>query len=207
MTTGSTPGALAEGPPITDVPRLRRGFLPVHAFANLTVWTLFFTAIVFTVQLRLRQLAPEDKAGVLSTVLLVSSILTLITNSPSGRLSDRTTSRWGMRRPWLAGGAVVGFAALLIMAVSPTVPVLVIGSCFGQVGFAICVTVLLSLLPEQMPSARQGRSAPCWGWARRWRSPSGWSSAAAPAGTHRAVQRPGRHRSRAAGCPLGRLRR
>lgn len=156
MTTESTPRATTDGSTIDAAPRLRRGFLPALAFANLTVWIAFFTPIVLTVQLRVQQLAPEDKTGVLSTVLLVSSILRLITNPLSGRLSDRTTSRWGMRRPWLVGGVIVGFLGLLVMGVASTIPVLIIGSCVSQIGFATCQTEMLSLLSEQVPGNRRG---------------------------------------------------
>ena len=133
-----------------------RAFLPALGIANATVWLAFFTPIVLTLPQRAEHLSPHDKAGTLSVVLLISSVFGLVTNPLAGRLSDRTTARWGMRRPWLAGGMAVGFVGLVVMALAPSVPVLVVGSSLMQIGFATTLTVLLALLPEQVPAARRG---------------------------------------------------
>ena len=61
-----------------------------------------------------------------------------------------------MRRPWLAGGIAVGFVGLVVTALAPSVPMLVVGSALIQMGFAATVTVLLALLPEQVPPAKRG---------------------------------------------------
>lgn len=144
------------GPSADPATPQRRGFLPALAVANATIWLAFFTPTVLTLPQRAEHLAPDNKTGTLSVVLLISSVFGLIANPLSGRLSDRTTARWGMRRPWLAGGMAVGFAGLVVMAVAPSVPILVVGSSLMQIGFATTLTVLLALLPEQVPAARRG---------------------------------------------------
>jgi MFS family permease len=158
MTTpaASLPTDSSQEPPADPRSRQRKAFLPALAIANSTIWIAFFTPVVLTLPLRVEHLSPDGKARTLSIVLLISSIFGLISNPLAGRLSDRTTSRWGMRRPWLAGGMAVGFVGFVVMAIAPTVPILVVGSSLSQIGFATTLTVLLALLPEQVPSARRG---------------------------------------------------
>ena len=39
-----------------------------------------------------------------------------------GKMSDRTTSRLGMRRPWMVIGLVGGSLGILIVALAPNIP-------------------------------------------------------------------------------------
>jgi MFS family permease len=58
-----------------------------------------------------------------SRVLSIGAFFALASNPFFGRLSDRTTSRFGMRRPWLIGGVIGGAAALSIVARADTIQV------------------------------------------------------------------------------------
>ena len=47
-------------------------------------------------------------------------------------MSDRTTSALGMRRPWMVIGLVGGSVGILIVALAPSVPVVLVGWCIAQ---------------------------------------------------------------------------
>ncbi|WP_375388665.1 MFS transporter, partial [uncultured Amnibacterium sp.] len=94
------------------------GFIALLALTNLGVWFAFFTPFIFTLQLKVQLLAPENPGGALAVVVGATSIFGLVANPFAGRLSDRTTSRFGMRRPWLLGATVLGVIGLVIMGLS-----------------------------------------------------------------------------------------
>jgi Na+/melibiose symporter-like transporter len=52
-----------------------------------------------------------------------------------GRMSDRTSSRLGMRRPWMVTGLVGGSVGILIVALAPSIPVVLVGWCIAQLLF------------------------------------------------------------------------
>lgn len=68
--------------------------------AQLGICIAVFTPIVVTLALRVAQIVPEAERGAaLGKVLSVGALLALIGNPLFGALSDRTTSRFGRRRP------------------------------------------------------------------------------------------------------------
>jgi len=82
------------------------GFISIYAAAYGGTWLALLTPIMITLALRTRQLDPTGSEYGLSLVLAVGALFALIANPLIGWLSDRTTSAWGMRRPWLIGGAL-----------------------------------------------------------------------------------------------------
>lgn len=56
---------------------------------------------------------------VLGVVVLVSRVWDAVIDPAIGALSDRTTSRWGRRRPWMAGGALPLALTFMLLVVIP----------------------------------------------------------------------------------------
>ncbi|GAA0459356.1 MFS transporter [Actinoplanes capillaceus] len=135
---------------------MRTGFVAAFTIAHFGLWVSLLAPIIITLQLRVQVLAPGHEAGVLSLVLAVGAILGLLVNPVVGRLSDRTVSRFGMRRPWLVAGALLAFAGALVMALVPTVPGLIGGWALAQIGFNTTLAVLLALLPDHVAAERRG---------------------------------------------------
>jgi MFS family permease len=102
---------------------------------------------------------PEGAVGGLSLVLGVGAFVALVANPFFGRLSDRTTSRFGMRRPWILGGAIAGSIGLLVTAVARNVPTILAGWCVTQLSFNALLPALVALLPDQVPVEQRGRVA------------------------------------------------
>jgi MFS family permease len=118
-------------------------------------WLALLTPIMVTLALRARELAPATSEYSHSLVLGIGALFALFSNPIIGLLSDRTTSRWGMRRPWLVGGAISGLASLGLVAVAPSVPWLVVGWCLAQISFN-AVLAPLAALPCGAPCASRG---------------------------------------------------
>jgi MFS family permease len=74
-----------------------------------------------------------------------------------------------MRRPWLAGGVVIGWLGLLIIALAPNIAVVLLGWCLAQLAYNATLAAITALLPDQVPAEqREGASPESWGSPCRW---------------------------------------
>lgn len=60
--------------------------------------------------------------GVLGAVVLASRMWDAVTDPLLGGLSDRTATRWGRRRPWMAASIVPLAAAFALLLTPPETP-------------------------------------------------------------------------------------
>jgi MFS family permease len=82
--------------------------------------------------------------------------LAMVGNPFFGKMSDRTTSRLGMRRPWMVMGLVGGSLGILVIALAPSVPVVFAGWCMAQLFFNALLAAMVAVLPDQVPSVQRG---------------------------------------------------
>ena len=161
MTLHAEASTLVEAATPRAVPAARVSwpFIAIYALAYTGVWLALLTPVLVTIALRVRQIAPANAAAHLSLVLGVGAVFALIGNPLFGRLSDRTTSRWGMRRPWIVGGMLVGAAALSIIVWAPSIPFVLLGWCLAQLAFNAVLAAIVALLPDQVPVWQRGTVA------------------------------------------------
>lgn len=131
----------------------------LYAAAYTGVWLALLTPVMVTLALRMQELAPAQAAQRLSVVLATGALFALLGNPIFGHLSDSTVSRFGMRRPWLIGGAVAGFASLGFIAIAPSVGWVLVGWCVAQLAYNAALAPLAALLPDQIPLAKRGTVA------------------------------------------------
>ncbi|HEY0694859.1 MAG TPA: MFS transporter [Kribbella sp.] len=74
-----------------------------------------------------------------------------------GKMSDRTSSKLGMRRPWMAIGLVVGPLGVLVVALAPNIPVVLLGWCIAQVFFNALPAAMVAVLPDQVSVVQRGQ--------------------------------------------------
>jgi MFS family permease len=158
---GATPRTVLPAEPVlppdsavTGAP-MRGRFLLVFALANLGIWLGFFAPFIVTLQLKVQAVVPHDPTSALPIVLGLPALIGVIANPLAGRLSDRTTSRFGMRRPWLVGAYLLGIIGLTIDGLATTVPLLFVGTLLFGSSFAASLSVLLSLIPDHIPWNRR----------------------------------------------------
>ena len=101
----------------------------------------------------------EQAPTSLSLVAGTGAFLAMFANPFFGKMSDRTTSRLGMRRPWMVTGLLGGSVGILVVALAPSVPVVLVGWCIAQVFFNALLAALIAVLPDQVPVAQRGRVA------------------------------------------------
>jgi MFS family permease len=169
-TTGAERPAVS-GSAHTDVPpageaRVGPRFLFGYAFAYFGAMAATLPPVILTLQLKVAELTTVSPEIPLSVVLGVGALAAIVANPVFGRLSDRTTGRWGMRRPWLIGGVLVALLGLLVVAVAPSIPVMTVGWVVAQLGFAATMSVLIALLADHVPVRQRGTVSGLLGFAQ-----------------------------------------
>lgn len=134
-----------------------RGFITAYALAYFGLWVALLTPVVVSLAIKVQQVDPQTPARSLSLVLGIGAFLALVSNPVFGKLSDRTTSRFGMRRPWLLGGAVAGALALLVVSTAQSTFVVLIGWCLAQLAYNVLYAAITALLPDQVPPGQRGK--------------------------------------------------
>ncbi|WP_350350401.1 MFS transporter [Microbacterium sp. A8/3-1] len=159
MTTNADgPIATAQDPaPPRTAPPASAGFITAFVAAVLGVAVATLAPLSVTLALRIQQLDPENAPASLSLVLGVAAVVALLSGPFFGQLSDRTTSRWGMRRPWLLGGLLVGLIGLVILSMSASIPMMLLGWCITQLGFSALNAALAALLIDHVPELQRGK--------------------------------------------------
>lgn len=137
-------------------PRASRRFIALYGLATFGFWMTVMTPVIVTMALKVNQLAPDSKETTLAWVLGIGAFVAMIANPVAGLFSDRTRSRFGMRRPWLAGGALLGLAGLAIVAASPSVWLLMLGWSLAQLAYNAVLAALMALMPDQIHESQRG---------------------------------------------------
>ena len=113
--------------------------------------------VLVTLALKVNALVGIERAPAsLGLVTGLGSLVALVANPLFGRLSDRTTSRFGMRRPWMIIGLVGGSLGVLVVAVAPSIPVVLVGWCTAQACFSALQAATVAVLPDQVPAGQRG---------------------------------------------------
>lgn len=133
-----------------------KSFVFLYALAYTGVWLALLTPMLVTISVLVRTLAPQNAASDVALVLGVGAIFAMIGNPIFGHLSDRTTSRHGMRRPWMIGGMLCGTVALALIATASNLFVALIGWCLAQLAFNAVLAAIVAILPDQVPASQRG---------------------------------------------------
>ncbi|WP_177154835.1 MFS transporter [Glycomyces harbinensis] len=142
-----------------------KGFIVRAALSNYGLWTALLTPGIITLAIRVEQVAGADFEAVYAAVLSVGATIGMFGNPVWGRLSDRTRSRFGRRRPWIALGAAAGVGGVAVVAFVPQVWALVLGWAIAQAGFNAALAAMMASVPDQVPVKDQGRVSGAFGAA------------------------------------------
>jgi MFS family permease len=137
--------------------RVSGQFIVLFTSAQLGTSLLFLAPLLVTLALKVNSLVGIEQAPAsLGLVTGVASLLAMVSNPFFGKLSDRTASRLGMRRPWMIIGLVGGSLGVLTVALAPSIPVVLLGWCAAQLFFNALLAALVAVLPDQVPQVQRG---------------------------------------------------
>lgn len=122
---------------------------------NLGVFLGFFTPIQILLPMQLQRLDAAHKAELLSWVTGVGALVAMVVNPLAGALSDRTTSRFGRRRPWILAGALLGAGGLLLTAGRHGLVGITVGWVVAQAGLNVMLAGAAAPVADQVPRAQR----------------------------------------------------
>lgn len=147
--------ALAPEAPVAH--RIGWRFMSLYALAFMSTNLVFQAPILVTLPLRVNSLVGIEQAPKsLALVAGIGAFVAMFGNPFSGRMSDRTSSPLGMRRPWMVIGLVGGSLGIVVVALAPNILVVLVGWCIAQLFFNALLAALIAVLPDQVPSSQRG---------------------------------------------------
>jgi len=154
MSAFSAPAPLADDS--SSMPRVGWKFIVLYAAAWTGVWMALLPPVLVGLGLRVHAIDPENAAGDLALVMGAGALVAMFGNPLFGHLSDRTTSRFGMRRPWLIFGSVAGAGGLATIACATSIWQVLLGWCATQLAYNAALAALMAILPDQVPERQRG---------------------------------------------------
>jgi len=106
-------------------------------------------------------ISPDHKEWVLGFVTALGATCALVFNPLWGALSDRCTSRFGRRLPFVVYGTLAGIGGLILLSTAEDVGRMVLAWCLVQTALAAPWAALTASVPDQVPVVNRGRVA---GW-------------------------------------------
>jgi MFS family permease len=151
----SADAAVQTEPPA--VHRVGWGFISLYTLAFMSTSLLFIAPLLVTLALKVNSLVGIKQApSSLSLVAGIGALLSIFANPFFGKMSDRTSSQLGMRRPWMVIGLVGGSLGILIVALAPNILVVLLGWCIAQLFFNALLAAMVAVLPDQVPAIQRG---------------------------------------------------
>src|ERR1700742_2017931 len=147
---GPAPGSLAAH-------RVGWGFIALYTLAYISTSLMFIAPLLVTLALKVNSLVGIERApDSLALVAGIGALLAMFGNPFFGQMSDRTSSRLGMRLPWMVIGLGGGSVGILVVALAPSIAVVLVGWCLAQLLFNALLAAQVAVLPDQVPVAQRG---------------------------------------------------
>src|SRR5215210_6236528 len=126
-------------------------------FAQLVFFIALLGPAIIGIAVKVQSIVPdEQKTSATGLVFGVGALFAVIGNVLFGRFSDRTTARWGRRRPWIVAGTVVMTVAFVIIALGQTVLIVTAGWCLAQLGANATLAPFIATISDQVPKFQRG---------------------------------------------------
>ncbi|QES46815.1 MFS transporter [Streptomyces venezuelae] len=151
------PGALAE-----PARKVSPGWIALYMLANTGMFIPMQVPTTFLMPEQIAQIDPSGKVGSYAWVSMMGAISGIVIAPLAGALCDRTTGRFGSRRPWMTVGSLICMAALVFTGLQTTVAGVALGSLVLSASFMIIGAGLAPVVPDQVPVAQRGLVL---GWA------------------------------------------
>lgn len=138
----------------------RQAMLSFYWFATSAHWTAIFLVTLPKQALLIG--GEEAKGQTLGIVTLVGAFVSMLAAPLCGALSDRFTTRFGRRRPWIVVGTLMNVLGLIGFASLPlSLPWLLIALVWIEFWNNVATAPYSALIPDVVPRLQRGGAA---GW-------------------------------------------
>ena len=136
------------------------GWIAAFATAWLGIWMAQLTPVQLLLPLQIEaQLKATywvDNVVAFGVISGIAGLCALVAYPLTGALSDRTTSRFGRRRPWIAAGAVLFAASLALLGLQTTLVGIGVFWALALTGFCVLTAALTATISDQVPVNQRG---------------------------------------------------
>lgn len=165
----ATPVAFSEPTKLVSA-----GWIALFATAWFGIWMAQLTPVQLLLpqQVEAHVLSDNwvDKVVAFGIISGIAGFFALIAYPLTGALSDRTTSKFGRRRPWILGGALLFASSLIVLGLQSTMVGIGVLWSLTIIGFCMLTSALTATISDQVPVRQRGLV-------------SGWMSAPQAVGT------------------------
>jgi MFS family permease len=155
MTTTQTTAVFAE-----PTRKVSGRWIAFFAMAWLGIWMAQLTPIqvLLPVQIEAELKASfwVDNVVAFGIISGISGACAVIAYPLTGALSDRTTSRFGRRRPWIVIGTLLFALALIVLGSQTTMVGIGIFWSLALIGFCVLTAALTATISDQVPVNQRG---------------------------------------------------
>lgn len=149
------PEALAEPTKLVSA-----GWIALFATAWFGIWMAQLTPIQLLlpqqIEVHVQGDHWVDKVVAFGIISGIAGVCALISYPLTGALSDRTTSRFGRRRPWILSGALLFAVALLVLGLQTTMLGVGVFWSLAIIGFCMLTAALTATISDQVPVNQRG---------------------------------------------------
>ncbi|MCU1421415.1 MAG: transporter [Microbacteriaceae bacterium] len=157
MTAAETTAPAAFAEPKKLVPG---AWIALFATAWLGIWMAQLTPIQLLLPTQIEKHLDAtnwvDNVVAFGIVSGIAGVCALIAFPLTGALSDRTTSRFGRRRPWILGGAVLFAVGLILLGAQTTIVGIGVFWSVALTGFCVLTAALTAVISDQVPVNQRG---------------------------------------------------
>ena len=147
---------------VDDRAPVSAGWTARYAVASTGMWLAFLAPTQVQLARQAELFAPAGKEALLGLATGIGAAVTAVAVPVFGAAGDRTRTRWGRRRPWIAGGILVAAAGLAWLAAAQGATSLILGWVVAQLGLSAVQAGLVATIPDRVPRPQLGVVA---GWA------------------------------------------
>ena len=136
------------------------GWIALFATAWLGIWMAQLTPVQLLLPLQVEAQLDStywvDNVVAFGVISGIAGLCALIAYPLTGALSDRTTGRFGRRRPWIAAGAVLFGISLSLLGVQTTIVGIGVFWSLALTGFCVLTAALTATISDQVPVNQPG---------------------------------------------------
>lgn len=153
---------IADDPGTGPAEKVRGRWVALISLASLGLYVGYYGPLQILLPSQAQAIAGNSgKVTALAVVTTVGAIAAMISQPLVGALSDRTTSRFGRRHPWILSGAVVAAISLAFLSGQDTIAGMAVGWALAQAGLNALQSALNAGVPDNVPVRQRGFAS---GW-------------------------------------------
>ncbi|MFE4835227.1 MFS transporter [Arthrobacter sp. NPDC056691] len=139
-----------------DLPKVGAKYIWFILLGLFGAYIALVTPMALSLAIRIKELAPNNEEY-LGYIIGSAAVISLFSGPIAGVLSDRTCTRFGRRRPWLVGGAILGTLGLFVIATSPNLWIVAVGWVITTLGWNTVIGNFTNSQADRLPESQRGK--------------------------------------------------